>query len=142
MADPAALAPKCGCGYDLSGLAGPPWVCPECSAVTRRWPPAMSPLAMTKLERRWRRTSLIAILAAPVGAAWTAPPLAWLFAATAGLGVLAFSATLGWWLVRDERGWARAFAVVPMLICIVGGAVTALLIYGGAAIAAMVMRQW
>ncbi len=34
----------------------------------------------------------------------------------AALGVLCFASAITAWTVRDERGWARAIGVIPMLV--------------------------
>lgn len=46
--------PTCPCGYDLSGLPGPPWTCPECAQILNVWPiPVPGPRNLTPLEQRF-----------------------------------------------------------------------------------------
>ena len=107
--------PMCVCGYDLTGLAGPPWTCPECATSTTHWPPLRSPLAMTRSERWFRRISLAAIVGCPVLAPW-AGMFAAVFLLLGAVAVPVFVGTLFVWLVRDDRGAAKLVAVLPCLV--------------------------
>ena len=69
------------------------------------------------------------VFAGPVGAAWTGESLRMMLLGLGLAGVVGFSATLSWWMARDERGWWRAIFVVPMLIGLAGGTVTVLVVF-------------
>ena len=51
MSTPVPYSPVCPCSYDLAGLDGPPWTCPECAHVTAVWPPPNSVVEVTRLEQ-------------------------------------------------------------------------------------------
>lgn len=46
--------PTCPCGYDLSGLSGPPWTCPECALITLVWPPPADDVGPPRLPQTFR----------------------------------------------------------------------------------------
>jgi hypothetical protein len=128
MIDPSR--PRCACGYDLTGLNGPPWKCPECGGATVRWPPPIGPLAMTRREAMARRWSLIAIGLCPVLAPWTGGLVGVSLLVIAAMAVLVFAGTLSHWLVRGERGAARLFAVLPFLAVAACGLVVVAVLLG------------
>src|SRR5262249_36958827 len=108
--------PTCACGYDLTGLDGPPWKCPECGQATLRRPPPPSPLAMTPREARARRWSLVAIGLCPLLAPWVGRVGGTALIVVGGTAIVVFAATLASWLVRGERGAAKLFAVLPFFV--------------------------
>ena len=110
---PNTTTPQCTCGYDLSGLEGPPWQCPECAVITLQRPP--DPPLVT-LETR-----LLAVMkwAAIVGIIFI---LLTFVARTTVLGPFAFGATMlscvvfsvahARWMMIGRRGWAFAEAIL------------------------------
>ncbi len=108
-----ALTPRCECGYDLSGLEGPPWQCPECAEITLQWPP--DPPLVT-YESRLRTVMKWSAVAGLAFALFARLAQVW------GLGVysvclamlccVAFSVAHVRWMMIGRRRWAFAESVL------------------------------
>ena len=114
--------PVCPCGYDLSGLAGPPWRCPECDAVTTEWPPPSEPYEVPPTERRILGWSIGIGVTAAALAPWLLMPqsdfgliIATCLIFIANIAALFYAATLALWIARNVPGWRKVLAIIPFL---------------------------
>lgn len=108
--------PECTCGYDLSGLDGPPWQCPECSAITNVWPPPPRSMDLTTLESRVLKCAGGAILCAALTAPWLPSRAGMVTVCVAFLACFVFAGAVTWWLVRGDRGWDRLLGIMPFFL--------------------------
>lgn len=93
MPRPAPTSPTCLCGYDLSGLPGPPWTCPECAQVTTVWPPRDSLTFLARDLWQWR-LSLTGAIVCPLILPWTYGDIVTVYSINTVLVVLAIMSTL------------------------------------------------
>ena len=135
----SSKSPTCSCGYDLSGLQGPPWICPECAQVTAIWPPS-DPLTFLARDLWQWRLSLAAVVLCPLAFPWIEGDIVTVYAIDTVLIVFTIMGTLVVASMqsheycrrhRISRRFLRAFLLVLALLgtaalCIVIACLSAL----------------
>lgn len=101
-------ARQCECGYDLAGIAGPPWICPECNTPWTpepAWKRELTGAPFTDGEQWWIRGGIAALA---LGLLTALPITVAVGAAAAGavLPLLGVSMTA----LPISRRWARTGA--------------------------------
>ena len=95
----------CGCGYDLSGLAGPPWVCPECSAS---WDSLPTPLrGAPPGARRMLGYGAAATAGGMIAMLWLPDHGPWIGGCVMGLGMLSVAGGMA--RLGGDEGPGRRF---------------------------------
>jgi hypothetical protein len=107
--------PRCTCGYDLSGLAGPPWACPECAKRTEVWPPPEWEESGKTSPREWAvaRWSLLAMVPPVLVVPWIGSKLMAVPLAISAVGCVVFAAALSWSFVRGKNGADLLVGLMP-----------------------------
>lgn len=140
MSRPFPYSPVCLCGYDLAGLDGPPWTCPECARITQVWPPPANVVVVTRVEQwalgLWLTGLCLGSIAVPwLGHGEEEQLVSLMLCGSTGLGALVWSSlfsrearSLGfirWTLYR--LFWATWVVLLSLLIGFVLGALSSLL---------------
>ncbi|XVJ60485.1 MAG: hypothetical protein HEQ23_14250 [Tepidisphaera sp.] len=110
-----ASKPMCDCGYELSGLAGPPWACPECAKRREVWPPPEWEESARTSPREWAvaRWSLLAMVPPVLVVPWIGSTLMIVPLAIAAVGCVVFAAALSWSFVRGKNGAELLIGLMP-----------------------------
>lgn len=140
MSTPVPYSPVCLCGYNLAGLDGPPWRCPECARITEVWPPPENVVVVKRWEQWALGYWLTGLCLGSIAVPWLRHTdeeqlvLLVLFSST-GLGALVWSSLfsrearrlgcIGWIFYR--LFWAMCVVFISLLIGFVLGALSSLL---------------
>ncbi|XVJ60779.1 MAG: hypothetical protein HEQ23_15875 [Tepidisphaera sp.] len=139
---PGSTTPACRCGYDLAGLDGPPWVCPECNRKNwplPEWVRRERRIGLSPLEKHLFWKSVWVMVAGAAVGPWLPFPLMVVCFSAAVLGVLVMSATWSLWLVKGDKGWAKAAALPMFGMCVVVSGCVAFAIGAGSSVLAIAL---